>query len=75
MLGACSFNKVFGPMREANMFCCHAGIGQKWRVKKKKNFFGSVSILAVDSNMAGWESGGVCWKRVEGFAESLTVLL
>lgn len=65
VLGAGSFYKIVGPMREANLFCCHDGIGQNWRIKKNKNFFGSVPILAVGSNnMAGWEPGGVCWKRV-----------
>lgn len=54
VFGAGSFYKVVGPMREANLFCCHDGIGQKWRAKKKKILFGSVPILAVGSNnMAG----------------------
>lgn len=39
-LGVGSFYKVVGPMKEANLFCCHNGIGQKWRIKKSKNFFG-----------------------------------
>lgn len=65
VLGAGSFYKVVGPMREANLFCCHTGIGQKWRVKEKKSFFVSVSILSAGSNnMAGWEPGGVHWKRL-----------
>lgn len=71
VLGAGSFYKVVGPMREANLFCCHDGIGQKWRAKKKKILFGSVPILAGGSNnMAG--RVGAWWCLLE---EGVEVLL
>lgn len=72
-LGAGSFYKIVGLMREANLFCCHDGIGQKWRVKKNKKLFWVSPHFGCGFQQH--DRVGAWWclleEGVEGFATSL----